>query len=451
MEMKWDKWQREVLDYEGSITIRCGRQVGKSTVVGKKTADNMLNYEGSTTLVIAPAQRQSSQLFIKVMSWLEVKHQEAIKKAGGFKPDPKVSIKRNMEARRLFEHEHGIYKEQPTKTTVILKNGSICYSLPAGKTGVYLRTYALDFLVIDEAAYVPEAVYTALKPMLAVSQKAKGLGWETFLSTPFGKGGFFYASHHDKSYKQIHVSSEQCPRISREFLRKERLRMTRAEYMQEWQGEFTDEWNQFFPTELIKKCMSGFVSWSLKKDAQPAGRFYLGVDIARYGGDENAFVVAELTGTNIKIVRCFTTDRVSLTDTIGRIEKIDEKFNFSKIFIDDSGVGGGVLDVLTDRLGRRVLGLNNASKRVQIQGDEKKRGILKEDLYSNLLMLMETGKIDIISDLKLMKSLKSITYEYGQNDKTRNVKIYGTYTHLTEALTRACWCLKERGLNIYIY
>ena len=459
-DIDWDKWQSDVIDYEGSLTLRAGRQVGKSTTVGKRRAELMLRYPCSVSLIIAPAQRQSSQLFIKVQSWLEVKHQAQIMQAGGYEPSAKWSIKRNMEAQRQFEYDHGIYNELPTKTTIVLKKdfskpqglsnrGSVCYSLPAGKTGIYLRTYALDFLDIDEAAFVPEAVYTALKPMLAVSQKKNGLGWETFLSTPYGKGGFFYHSFFSDDYKQFHISSEDCPRISKEFLLKEKTRLTKAEYMQEWLGEFTDEWNQFFSTNLIKSCMT-MIDWSKKTDYNKSARYYLGVDIARYGGDENAFVICELLGTRLKIVKVFTTSRISTTDTIGRIIAIDKKFNFNKIFLDDSGVGGSVTDILIDLLGRKVMGLNNASKRVQIQGEEKKKGILKEDLYSNVLMLMETHRLELINDLNLLRSLKSITYEYGQNSTVRNIKIFGDYSHLTEALIRACWCTKERGLDIYI-
>lgn len=459
MKWVWDKWQQEAIDYKGSITLRCGRQVGKSTTVAKRCANQMLQYPGSKRLMIAPAQRQSSELFIKTMGWLEARNQEVLKAAGGWKDNPQLSIKANMEARRRFEYDKGIYNENPTKTTVILKRdfsnprsidnaGSICYSLPAGKTGIYLRTYALDFLDIDEAAYVPEPVYTALKPMLAVSEKEKGLGWETFLSTPFGKGGFFYHSHHSDDYKKIHISSEDCPRISKAFLKKEKDRLTRAEYLQEYRGEFTDEWNQFFPTDLIKASMT-FIEWSKEHDYETGARYYLGVDIARYGGDENAFVVCELTRSKkLKIVYCLTTSRVSTTDTIGRITEIDRNWKFNKIFIDDGGIGGAVTDILTEKLGRRVMGLNNASKRVEIQGEEKKKGILKEDLYSNALSLMETGHLEIISNMKLMRSLKSITFEYTAHSK---IKIFGDYSHLTEAMVRACWCIKEKGLSLYRY
>ena len=138
-------------------------------------------------------------------------------------------------------------------------------------------------------------------------------------------------------------------------------------------------------------------------------------------------------------------------DTIGRIIKLDTLYNFGKIFIDDAGVGGGVTDMLIDRLGARVLGLNNASKRFRMDHEEKKKGILKEDLYSNALMLMETGRLEMIADRKLLRSLKSITFEYTDPKKGgRNLKIFGDYSHLTEAMVRAVWCVKNKGLDLYI-
>jgi len=416
---EWDKWQQEVLNHKGNVTLRTGRQVGKSETISEKAAKFATENEGTTTLIIAASQRQSSLLFEKV----------------------KANIDRRL------EHEPDLYKEPPTLTRIMLKNGSRIYSLPAGRTGYFIRGFTIDMLIADEAAYIPETVWNAVIPMIAVSRQTRGMGIIVLLSTPFGKGGFFFNSFTDPDFLSFHVSSEDCKRIPKDFLKKEKERMTKAEYRQEYQGEFTDEWNQFFNTTLIKERMT-FIDWSKAKDHNPAARYYLGVDIARYGGDENGFVICELAGTKLKIVKCLVTDRVSTTDTIGRIQAIDDEFHFAKIFIDDAGVGGGVTDVLIERLGRRVLGLNNASKRVQIQGEDKKKGILKEDLYSNALMLMETGKLELISDLKLLKSLKSITFEYTEN---KRIKLFGDYSHLCEAMVRACWCIKERGLELYIY
>jgi len=66
-------------------------------------------------------------------------------------------------------------------------------------------------------------------------------------------------------------------------------------------------------------------------------------------------------------------------------------------------------------------------------------------------MLMETGMLDIIHNRALMRSMKSITFEYTADKGQKRVKIFGDYAHLTEALVRACWCVKERGLSLYRY
>ena len=420
----WDKWQQSILDHEGNITLRSGRQVGKSEVISAKAADFALTKPGTVTMIIAASQRQSGLLFEKVRGNIELLEEKKKKK---------------------------LFKEQPTLTRIKLSNGSKIYSLPAGRTGYFIRGFTIDLLIADEAAYIPETVWNAVIPMIAVSRKLRGLGRIILLSTPFGKGGYFFNSFTDIDFRSYHVSSEDCKRIPKDFLKKEKQRMTKAEYRQEYLGEFTDEWNQFFSTDLIKNCMT-MIEWKKEDDKDLYPRYYLGVDIARYGGDENAFVVCQMVKTNLKIVKVFTTSRISTTDTIGRIEEIDKQFNFNKIFIDDAGIGGSVTDVLMDRLGRKVMGLNNATKRIQVQGEDKKRGIFKEDLYSNALMLMETGKLELISSLALLRSLKSITYQYGSaSTNIRNIKIFGDYSHLCEAMVRACWCIKERGLNIYVY
>ena len=413
----WDKWQQAVLEHEGNITMRTGRQVGKSTVIGKKAANFAKDHPGTTILVIAAAQRQSSLLFEKIRG----------------------------EVDQLIKKKQLAYKEEPTLTRIRLKNGSTIYSLPAGRTGYFIRGFTIDLLIADEAAYIPEEVWKAVIPMIAVSRKLRGLGWIILISTPFGKGGYYYHSFNDPDFRSWHISSEKCPRIPKDFLLKEKQRLTKAEYAQEYLGEFMDEWNQFFPTEVIKKCMT-FIEWDYQKEFKPMKyAYYLGVDIARYGGDENAFIIAQLDkNNNIHVVKALKTKRVALTDTIGRVQALHEKFNFKKIFVDDAGVGGGVMDVLLEKLGRRVIGLNNARR--SVDKDKHQKQILKEDLYSNALMMMETGKTKMISDPSLLKSLKSITFQYTAE---KRLKLFGDYSHLSEAFVRACWCIKQKGLNIY--
>lgn len=456
MEIIFDDWQQEIIDYKGSLTLRAGRQVGKSETIGKRRANQMLEYPGSISLIIAPSQRQSSQLFIKTMKWLYIAHRKALEAAGEYKTDPKVSARRNMELQRIFEQDNGIFNEQPTKTMVTLKKdmkkkqghnniGSICYSLPAGKTGTYLRTFALDFLDIEEAAYVPDPVYRAIKPMLMISKKKRGLGWEAFLSTPAGKGGFYYDACFDDDYKHWHKSSEDCERYPKEDLLKEKKKLTRIEYAQEYLAEFTDEFQQYFPTTLIKKCMT-FMRWNFKEDHKTGLGYYYGHDYAGPGKDENASVIAEMGKNNhLKIIEPETDDESNTTITNSKIVSRDKKFKFRRLFVDSGGFGCGPTDELKKLIGRRVVGLDNAKKSIDKEG--RKGKILKEDLYSNAKSLMERGEVEIINNLKLLNSLRSMTFEYNED---RSIKIKGRNSHLAEAFVRVCWAVKEKGLNIYI-
>ena len=62
--------------------------------------------------------------------------------------------------------------------------------------------------------------------------------------------------------------------------------------------------------------------------------------------------------------------------------------------------------------------------------------------------MMERGEVEIINDLKLLRSLKGMAFEYTPG---KSLKIYGRHSHLSEAFVRACWCVKEKGLNIFLY
>lgn len=438
-EWIWDKWQQKVLDHKGNQTLRCGRGSGKSEVISEKAKRFALDNPGTITLIIAAAQRQSSMIFEKVTDRIAVSEEKSGEK---------------------------LLAERPTKTKLILKNGSRIYSVPAGRTGYSIRGYTIDLLIADEAAFIPEAVWLSCTPMVSISRKMRGFGWIILLSTPFGKGGYFYHSFTNKQFKSHHVSSEDCPRIDKAYLRSEKKRMTKQQYRQEYLGEFTDEMSQYFPTDLILQCAS-ITEWDYKKDYKKEARYYLGEDYAGMGGDENAFATVEMIGENLRGVDFEVTERVKVIDTIGRTQSKDSLFNYKKIFTDDGGLGSPITELLQEKLGRRkVLGLNNASKRVRVNDPIKKRGlhqekeeaprgILKEDLYANTLLLMETGRLTFLHDMDLIRSLKSIIFQYGfegeEKIPNKKIRIFGNYAHLTEALVRACWCVKERGLRLYRY
>jgi hypothetical protein len=131
---------------------------------------------------------------------------------------------------------------------------------------------------------------------------------------------------------------------------------------------------------------------------------------------------------------------------------LDKLYNFEKIFIDDEGIGVGVFDFLLEheQTKRKVIPINN-SKRILDKDETQKTKLLKEDLYNNLLRLMETGQIYLLDDDEIFMSLKSVQYEYTSDSKGKpNLRIFGNYTHIAEGIIRAAWCVKYKTLNIWI-
>jgi hypothetical protein len=67
-----DPWQAKLLRSKApQCILNCGRQVGKSTVVAALALHTCLYRPGGLVIVIAPSQRQSRELFIKIMGFLQ--------------------------------------------------------------------------------------------------------------------------------------------------------------------------------------------------------------------------------------------------------------------------------------------------------------------------------------------------------------------------------------------
>ena len=413
--MELDEWQQKVLDTKGDICLRSGRQVGKSTVIAQKAAEFALSNPKKNILVIASVERQAHLLFEKILSYMLINNKNAIRKG----------------------------KDRPTKSKLSLKNGSTIYSLPTGLSGYGIRGYTIDLLIADEAAFIPEDVWTAVTPMLAVTK-----GSIILLSTPHGKEGFYYDRFQDPSYTSFHVSSEDCGRIPKEYLEQKRKEMTKLEYAQEFLGEFIDELRQFFPTALIKRVMTvkGFDS-----PLSYSGSNFLGVDVARMGSDESvlASLQRDRRRERLSMIDLEITEKTRLTDTTRLILSKDQKFSYRTIYIDDGGVGSGVFDPLLEheQTRRKVVAINNAARSLEHGDEGRSKRILKEDLYNNLLNLMERNNISLFDTPEVYQSLKCIQYEYTDIGK---IKIFGNYSHITEALVRAAWCMKDKSLNIWI-
>lgn len=417
--MKLDKWQKEVLETKGDICLRSGRQVGKSTVISLKAAEYAIENRNKTVLVIASVERQSYLLFEKILAYLLENYKGHIKSG----------------------------KDKPTKHRIMLRNGSVIHSLPTGMSGYGIRGYTIDLLIADEAAFIPEDVWTAVTPMIAVTH-----GNIILLSTPHGKEGFYFDCFQDKKFTSFHVSSEECPRMDLNWLKREKERMTKVQYAQEYLGEFIDELRQFFPTELIKKCLTLKREENLQeRPVNPSNSRFMGVDVGGLGEDDSVLFSVKKTNDNLIQVDMEITNGTLTTETSLRIISSDKRKSNKKIYVDDGGIGFGVFSELLDneQTRRKVVAINNARRKIEHGDEAREKGILKEDLYNNLKNLMEKGKMLFFNEPEIRLSLKSIQYEI--DPETKKIKIFGKYSHIAEAAIRAAWCTKDKSLNILAF
>jgi|25BtaG_2_1085352.scaffolds.fasta_scaffold00933_3 hypothetical protein len=443
--IKLDDWQKEFLETKGDKILCCGRQIGKSEICSIDAGEYAVKNKNKVVLMIAPTERQAFSLFEKTLFYLAENYKTMIKKG----------------------------KDRPTKSKINLKNGTKIWCLPTGLSGLGIRFLTVHRLYVDECSRVPEEVFTAITPMLLTT------GGDTiYLSTPAGREGTFADTFNNKdnaykSFTRFSKSSEEVIKSRKicetwqefqrdkalEHLQRERSRMTALQYAQEYEGELIDELRQFFPTDLIRSSMTlrsgftGLTSPSLSSSFATPGfsskyKKYLGVDVARHGEDETVlYAIEDRNGKGYEIdLKVF--NKQYLTETTEDILSMDKAYNFKRIFIDDGGLGVGVYDPLLmhSQTKRKVEAINNSSRSITKDGTRSKR-LLKEDLYNNLRAMMEQGKVHLKEDNDTFQSLKSIQAEYSGG----KLRIFGNYSHITEALIRAFWGFRTKSLNIYIH
>jgi len=412
MEQKLDEWQKEVMETEGNMCLRSGRQVGKSFVIGIKAARYALDHPNKLVMVISKTERQAGLLFAKILRSVH-----------------------DMDKKQILSG-----KDRPTRHLISLKNGARIHCLPAGDTGYGIMGFTIDLLIADEAAWIPEEVWNSIIPALAIT---RGNIW--LLSTPFVKEGYYYSCFNDPTFTAFHTSSEDCPRKDQIFLDRQKEILTKAQYTQMYLGEFVDDVLRFFSEELIAKCCT------LKRRPQIRRNrdYYIGCDVGRL---KDKFTYEIIDGTerdHLEQVENLWNVETPLTESVRKIILMNDQYNFKAELIDSGGMGISVCDMLRedDNNKRKVVEVNNAARPYNRDGGTKK--ILKDELYCNLKLLMELGKIKLLKDSDVVESLRSIQRDF--STETGKSKITGRESHVVEGLIRAAHGVKNKTLNIYIY
>jgi hypothetical protein len=218
-----DSWQHDLLTSTAKQQMMlCSRQSGKSLCAAIKSLHVAISEPGALVLVVAPAMRQAQELFGKVKQLLG----------------------------SLGQRAPAIRRESALALT--LASGSRVVVIP-GEERTVRGFSSVRLLCIDEAARVPDNLYQALRPMLAVSQ-----GSLVALSTPFGRRGWFFQEWETggPAWHRTMVTAAQCPRIDPIWLAAERERIGQWWAAQEYDCLFVQTTDSLFNEPELRAAFS---------------------------------------------------------------------------------------------------------------------------------------------------------------------------------------------------
>jgi len=366
LKVKPFPYQAELLkDLGKRLVAVMGRQSGKTTTIAIKAIYFAIANDGVTILITSPSLRQSMIMFSRISSFV-------------FTSPLKSKVIRS------------------TRTTIEFENRSEIIALPASEN--LLRGYTAHMIICDEAAFMPEELITSvIFPMISTTD-----GYAIFLSTPWGRDHLFYRAFMDPNYSVHRVKSSECPLIKPEFLEEMRRTMTDQTFRMEYEAEFVETANAYFPQDLIRGCVdpaSDFLS-SLEK-AIPRGEYYGGCDFGKLE-DFSVIAVLKREGDFLKLVYLYEFPiGTPYSNVIGHLVRANQKFNFRKVQVDQTGVGEPVLEELKAQ-GVPAEGLTFTIK-------------TKEDLLSCLKIAMEQKRLKMPYNRRLCEQINEQQYAYSKS------------------------------------
>lgn len=220
-----DSWQREFLDQaikEPRIAIAACRQSGKSTIASLFIAWCLLYIDNFTVLVASRSLRQAAYFVDKVREWVLTT----------------VPIGAMHTLNRL---------------SMTLPNRSQIISIPCAQPDAG-RGFSPQLFLLDEAAFAPDALFTAIIPSLSATNGAMHM-----ISSPNGKVGHFFEAFEGNATSVFwtrRVPYTECPRITEETLRLDRITMGELKFRQEYNAEFVAAEGAFFGAGAIDDLLT---------------------------------------------------------------------------------------------------------------------------------------------------------------------------------------------------
>ena len=263
---------------------------------------------------------------------------------------------------------------------VTIRDGEMMITLPSGGAVAIrsandpdtLRGYGLDFVVLDEAAYIqPDAWFEVLRPALS-----DRLGRALFISTPSGQNWFWQLhNRRDDGWAAFQFPTAANPYIAPSEIEAARRDLSEIVFQQEYLAQFVENDGAVF--RRVRECATA----ERLATPVPGAQYVMAVDPAT---EQDYTVISIFDVGARKQVALERFNRCDYPVLERRIEDAAKKWMCESIRIETNGIGRPVFDHLADA-GLPVWGwtTTNATKTQIVHG---------------LMAALEHGTIEILDD-----------------------------------------------------
>ena len=233
---------------------------------------------------------------------------------------------RDIEKRRVYEKDRRLN---------FPKGGSI--SVRSTFAPDHLRGVGLDFVVLDEAAFMDSAVWPeVVRPML-LDRKGSAL----FLSSPNGKNWFWdiYQMGLQKrtNWRSFNFPSSANPRLDAEELAAIRAQTPERVWREEYEAEFISDSGQVF------RGITAATTAPLNVQPDPSARYVFGLD---WGRELDFTAVVVLNVDNHHIVALDRFNQVSWSLQRARLHALYDRWQPLAIWAEANSIGSPNIEAL---------------------------------------------------------------------------------------------------------
>lgn len=293
-------------------------------------------------------------------------------------------------------------------------------------------------IICDEASGTADEILRGLDATITSGPDNK----LCLITNPTQTSGFFYDTHNvdRKRWHRLTYSSEFSPFVDQEHVEsyKTKWGITHPLYLVDVLGQF--------PPQNAESFLSMYeIKQAMARTIVPKGDIELGVDVARYGDDST--IIYWRHGNKIyeakKMEKSSVVDVVNLVkQTVTVIREKTKTIHRINVKVDDTGVGGGVTDILMlDRdLNINVIPCNFGGKGNDIYQNEA--SIMWGTIKDNL------SEMELPDDRVLMEELASRRWKLSSSGKimiepkSDYKKQFGSSPDRADAL---CLCMAQKG------